>query len=175
VERELELHDPGLAALPRVLALSKADLVPAEETRRAADEWRARLGPEVPVLLTSSATGEGLDELATELLRRVPPEAPPPPPAGGDGEMAEYRLFRPAQGRGFEVERMGEGSFRVSGPGVERLVARYDLENEEALAHLEGRLRGIGVVRALESMGFRPGDDVEIAGTVFELDPGAPS
>ena len=30
VERELELHDPRLAALPRVLALSKADLVDAE-------------------------------------------------------------------------------------------------------------------------------------------------
>jgi len=30
-------------------------------------------------------------------------------------------------------------------------------------------------VRALEEAGFEPGDDVEIAGTVFELDPGATS
>src|SRR5207302_1081911 len=35
VERELELHEPRLAALPRVLALSKADLVD-EATREAA-------------------------------------------------------------------------------------------------------------------------------------------
>jgi hypothetical protein len=30
------------------------------------------------------------------------------------------------------------------------------------------------VIRALEAAGFEPGHDVEIAGTVFELDPGAP-
>src|SRR5215213_2280679 len=43
IERELAEHDPRLAALPRILALSKADLVPPEAAERAADEWRARL------------------------------------------------------------------------------------------------------------------------------------
>jgi GTP-binding protein len=28
----------------------------------------------------------------------------------------------------------------------------------------------MGVIRALEAAGFQPGDDVEIAGIVFELD-----
>ena len=57
---------------------------------------------------------------------------------------------------------------------MERLVERHDLENEEALAYLEERLRGIGVIAALRDAGFEPGDDVEIAGVEFELDPGAP-
>jgi DNA-binding LacI/PurR family transcriptional regulator len=30
----------------------------------------------------------------------------------------------------------------------------------------------MGVIRALEERGFAPGDDVEIAGVAFELDPG---
>jgi GTP-binding protein len=64
--------------------------------------------------------------------------------------------------------------FRVEGEGVERLVARHDTDNEEALRYLEERLRAIGVIKALESAGFSAGDDVEIAGIVFELDPGAP-
>ena len=64
-----------------------------------------------------------------------------------------------------------EGAFVVEGEGVEKLVARYDLDNEDALAHLERRLRGLGVIRALEAAGFEPGDDVEIAGVVFDLDP----
>ena len=55
---------------------------------------------------------------------------------------------------------------------VERLVARFDLDNEEALAHIEHRLHRMGVMRALEAAGFEAGDDVEIAGIVFELDPG---
>jgi GTPase len=54
---------------------------------------------------------------------------------------------------------------------VERLLARYDLDNEEALAHLERRLRGIGVLSALAAQGFEAGDDVEIAGIAFDLDP----
>src|SRR3954447_1028176 len=78
IERELARHDARLARLPRVLALSKADLVPAPDAARAAAAWRARLGDDVPVIVTSAVTRQGLDELATELLRRVPVEAPAP-------------------------------------------------------------------------------------------------
>jgi GTP-binding protein len=170
VERELELHDPRLAALPRVLVLSKADLVEPRIADAARAEWSRRLGEKVPVIVTSSVTRAGLDELADQLMRRVEVEAPAPP-AATDGELAEHRVFRPAAGRAYSVERIGERSFRVTGEGIERLVARYDLDNDEALAHLERRLRGIGVIRALEAQGFEPGDDVEIAGVEFELDP----
>jgi GTPase len=171
IERELAEHDARLAALPRVLALSKADLVTPEEAEAAAGDWRARLDG-VPVLITSSATREGLDALAIELLRRVPVAEPVPLDAAD--ELAEYRVYRPAAAREFEVERLGPGEFRVTGDVVDRLIARHDLENEEALAHVERRLQRLGVIAALESAGFTPGDDVEIAGVVFELDPGAP-
>jgi len=172
IERELAEHDRRLAELPRVLALSKADLVTPEEAAAAAEEWRGRL-PDVPVLITSSATREGLDDLATELLRRVPVADAVPLEQGAD-ELAEYRVYRPAAAREFEVEKLGAGEFRVSGEVVERLIARHDMENEEALAHVERRLHRLGVISALENAGFVPGDDVEIGGIVFELDPGAP-
>jgi GTPase len=178
VEAELALHDPRLAALPRVLALSKADLVDAEAGAAARRAWSERLGANVPVILTSSATRQGLDELTTTLLRRVPvrevvEEAEDWAPAGGADprELAEHRVFRPAAPRAFTVERTGDSSFRVTGEGVERLLARYDLDNEDALGHLERRLRGIGVIRALEASGFTAGDEVEIAGVAFDLDP----
>ncbi len=185
IERELELYDERLAELPRLLALSKADLVTAEVAEDARARWSARLGPEVPVLVTSSATREGLDELARLLLRLVPLVTGGPPgslPARSDGthaapgdgalaEMAEHRTFRPAPPRRFTVTQTGDHSFSVDGPGIERLVARYDLENQDALAYLEQRLRGAGVIRALEAAGFEPGDDVTLAGIEFELDP----
>ena len=173
IEHELAAHDPRLAALPRVLALSKADLVTPEAAARAAAAWRERLGEGVPVLVTSSATRAGLDELAHELLRRVPVEAPHAAAAlAAEEELAEHRVFRPAADRGWRVDAVGDGAFRVSGVPVERLVARFDLDNEEALAHIEHRLHRMGVMRALEAAGFEAGDDVEIAGVVFELDPG---
>lgn len=180
IERELELHDPRLAALPRILTLSKADLVAPEAAEQARRDWQARLGPDVPVLLTSSATHQGLDDLAVLLLQRVPLEQPEAgateSPTGGPADsdldgLPEHRVFRPAPPRAFQVKQTGPHAFVITGQGVERLVARYDLENEDALAHLERRLRGIGVIRALEEAGFTPGDDVEIAGIAFELDP----
>jgi GTP-binding protein len=175
VERELRAHDERLASLPRILALSKADLVGEEQAEAAAAAWRERLGPDVPVLITSSATGRGLDELGRELFRRVPVQPPAPiEELAAEEDLAEHRVFRPAAGRGFQVERVDEGVFRVTGEPVERLIARHDLDNEDALVHVERRLHRMGVVRALEDAGFEPGDDVEIGGIVFELDPGAP-
>jgi GTP-binding protein len=171
IEAELAAHDQRLAALPRVLALAKADLVPAEDAERAAAAWRARLGDDVAVLLTSSATGQGLDELRAELVRRVPVAAPVAQEEAIPGEdaLAEHRTFRPAAERGFAVARTGEHAFRVTGAPVERLLARHDLDNEEALAHVERRLERMGVRGALDAAGFQPGDDVEIGDVVFEL------
>ena len=148
--------------------------MPAAEAERAAQEWRARLGDEVAVFVTSAATGQGLEELAVELARRVPLSDPAESRHGvalDDVPAAEHRVFRPAAGRGFSVERADDGSFRVSGDGVERLLLRHDLDNDEALAHVENRLRRMGVISALEAQGFEPGDDVEIAGVLFELHP----
>jgi len=178
VEHELASHDPRLAALPRILALSKADLVDTDTAAAARSQWQERLGPDVPVIITSAVSRVGLDELAAELVRRVP-EAAAVPDDGDTGaasdpggvDLAEHQVFRPAAPRAYEVLRLSDGSFKVTGAGVERLLARYDLDNEEALAHLERRLRGIGVLGALQAQGFEAGDDVEIAGIAFDLDP----
>jgi len=173
VESELREHGAGLAELPRLLCLSKADLVTEEHAAAAVDGWRARLGDAVlGVVATSAATRAGLDELRGAIVGGVPVEEDPPP---APVEMeATHRTYRPGAGDAFEVSRSGPRAFRVEGPAVERLIARHDIDNEEALRFIEGRLRGMGVIRALEAQGFVPGDDVEIAGTVFELDPAAP-
>ena len=169
IELELERHDPRLAGLPRVLALSKVDLLEPAVAAAGAAAWRERLGGEVPVVLTSSATREGLEELALELLARVPTE-PAVELADAPAELAEHLTFRPAGTRGFRVERTDEGVYRVIGDGIDLLLARHDLDNDEALAHIEQRLRQIGVIRSLEEAGYQAGDDVEIGGVLFDLD-----
>jgi GTP-binding protein len=185
IERELEKHDKRLARLPRVLVLSKADLVPADVVEDARAYWQEHfdaIAPpreewedqnpleRVPVIVTSSATGVGLEELKTELLRRVPLQPVEVlEDLAGEGDLAEHRVFKPATNKGWTVEQVEEGVFRVSGEDVARLLARHDIENEEAMAHVEHRLHRMGVLRALEAEGFEPGDDVEIAGIVFEL------
>ena len=173
VEAELTAHDERLASLPRILALSKADLVPPEAAEAAREGWRERLGGAVlDVVVSSAATGIGLDELSAAIARNVPDEVEVAPVA--EEALAEHRVYRPGADESYSVERDADGVFRVTGRGIERLIARHDVENEEALRYIEERLRSLGVIRALEAKGFQPGDDVDIAGIVFELDPGAP-
>jgi GTPase len=169
VESELREHGQGLARLPRILCLSKADLVPASAVEGSVREWEARLG--VPVVATSAATGQGLERLRDAIFELVPAEEAAPAKAE---TPATHRVYRPGAGDAFQVERTGPRAYRVRGRGIERLIARHDVDNEEALRYVEERLRALGVIRALEAAGFEPGDDVEIAGIVFELDPGAP-
>jgi GTP-binding protein len=153
--------------------------------REAVAEWSERLGAEVPVIATSSATGAGLQELAGELFQRVPAaalddgetgvpasgETAPVAAIQADGELAEHMVFRPAERTGFTVERVQPGVFAVRGRPVERLLVRFDIENDDAMAYVEGRLRRLGVLRALEAEGFQPGDELRIAGVALELDP----
>jgi GTP-binding protein len=191
IERELATYDPRLASLPRVLALSKADLVTAERSAAAVAEWSERLGAEVPVIATSSATGAGLAELAAELLRLVPPVAEAsssdqdgdgdgdrgPRVAGGgeEHELAEHMVFRPAAQSSFSVERLRPGVYAAHGRPVERLLERFDVDNDDAMAYVEGRLRRLGVLRALATSGFQAGDELQIAGVALELDPAEPA
>ncbi len=174
VRRELSSHGAGLDQVPEIVVLSKSDLLPAEEAERIAANWRARLGVgAIGVLPVSSATGDGLEELSRLIVASIPEEpAPAPASAPYEGFEAEHRVYRPAGEGGYDVVTEGARAFRVTGRGVELLVERHDLGNEEALSYLEQRLTEIGVVAALRSAGFEPGDEVRIGEHEFELHPG---
>ncbi|HSI79233.1 MAG TPA: GTPase ObgE [Solirubrobacterales bacterium] len=172
VRAELAAHGAGLEDLPELVVLSKRDLVPAERALELVEEWRERLGDSVAaVLAVSAATGEGIGLLVRAIFAAVPPQP-------GDGALAaepefeaEHVVYRPTGDQGFEVAREDD-AFRVHGRGIEQLVARHDLANDESLAYLEQRLREIGVIAALRRAGFEPGDEVRIGSDEFELDPG---
>jgi GTP-binding protein len=68
---------------------------------------------------------------------------------------------------GFGVERIGDGVYRVEGRVAERAVALNDLTSDEAADYVQGRLRRIGVDRALARAGARDGDLVHIGELTF--------
>src|SRR5205085_1767472 len=113
-------------------------------------------------------------DLNTSILAAVPEQPEPPREAAVDAPQfeAEHRVYRPAGEGGYQVEQEGEGAFRVQGRGVEMLFERHDLTNAEALAYLEQRLTGMGVLAALRDAGFEPGDELRIGEHEFELHPG---
>jgi GTP-binding protein len=169
IRGELGAYGAGLAELPEIICVSKVDLLPADELAAVLAAVGERFDSDP--LAISSATGAGLDTLRNAIFAAVPPELDVgrPGAAAGPEFEAEHLVYTPAGDGGFDVVREGE-AFRVTGRGVEMLVARHDLSNLEALAYLEQRLREIGVLAALERAGFEPGGDVRIGDEEFELE-----
>ena len=174
IEAELAAHDPRLAALPRLLALSKADLVAPERRgargRRVARAARRRRPR--PRDLERHRPGPG----------RARPRARPPRaavrarPAGGGrpgrrgpGRAPHVPPRRPPRLRGRTAAATACSSSRArrsSGcsPATTSTTRRRWRTSRRAW-------RGWASCARLEDAGFEPGDDVEIAGVLFELDP----
>ncbi len=170
VRSELADYGAGLDRLPEIVALSKIDLIPQDEAEPVVSDRRDQLGSHsAAVLGISAATGAGLEELVRAIFAALPEEDTTAAPRGEF--EAEHRVYRPGEAAGFEVVRERDGRFRVTGRGIEVLLARHDLDNPEALDYLEGRLREIGVIAELERAGFEPGDEVVVGELEFEFDP----
>jgi len=163
LEDELSLFNPGLANRTRLVAANKMDLRPPADSLELLRVECEKRGLEFFTI--SAATGEGLSSLLRTLENAVKSareqgfahgETITYTPVAGDDRMEVVR----------EDDR-----FVVRGQRVERMVQMTDWNNEEALAHLASRLRSTGVERMLKEAGAVKGDEVEIAGRVFEYVP----
>jgi len=79
---------------------------------------------------------------------------------------------------GFEVVRLGEETFLITGEKPRRWVQQTDFGNDEAVGYLADRLARLGVEEALAEAGAEPGAEVLIGepddAVVFDWDPAAP-
>lgn len=134
------------------------------------------------VLAVSAVSGEGLSLLiprvgdvvaAMRQAREAAGVVVYSPLAASPSSSEEdegHTLYRPTgrQHATFTIAREGE-VFVVEGPEVERLVRRFDLSNDEATRYLGQRLDRLGVYDSLRASGAQPGDEVDIAGFLFEF------
>jgi GTP-binding protein len=164
VREELELYNPGLAAKPELVALNKID---RPDVRERVSQILARFAqelPEVKVTAVSAMTTQGIDKLIgqmVETLSQLPPEIPQPVDT-----MKVYRLS-PRVDDGWTVETE-DSTYRVRGKRVERIVAMTDLTNPDAVEMLQGTLKRMGVLQALEAAGVGSGDTVHFGNVELE-------
>jgi GTP-binding protein len=160
LRRELASYDEALVDRKSFLAANKVDLPEAKER---VDEAKAAWGREGfhPV---SALTGDGVEDLASAIggsivAQREEPETPIP-------TMLRIRPESDA----VQVLRENE-AYRVRSPRAERLVARFDLTNPDAVRYVQERLVGLGVEDALAKAGAQAGDEVRIGDEAFEFIP----
>ncbi|HET6386490.1 MAG TPA: GTPase ObgE [Armatimonadota bacterium] len=177
IMRELETHNPELARLPMLIALNKIDIETPERTRETQDELSGTGREVFPI---SAATGAGTERL----LHRVRELLPRPSsimdsvvgsPVGESLESKnpedERELIEGPRSRRlsrkWSIQRDPDGAWRVTGEGLERLVAMTNVDNESAIERLHRILDRAGVLDALRTAGAADNDLVRIRDTEF--------
>jgi GTP-binding protein len=166
VRAELVAYEPRLGDRPAVVAVNKCDLLAAAEVDvvlAAAATAAAALPSTGRPLAVSADTGLGLTDLTAAMVTALDqwrvPVAPSTPV-----------VLRPDSARAgdFHIE-CREGPYHVVGARLERLVAKADLGNDEAVRYIQEVMEKAGVSVALRRAGAIPGDTVAIGDVEFEF------
>ena len=185
---ELEAYEPNLLARPRLVAVSKADLLLGLD-----DAVRNEIEGLTADAVFSAATGEGLDELVAMMGAEVgrardmanlseaadggssqaAGDAQRPDVAGGSqakgddaSVAASSRVVHKIVPDGISLERESD-SWRIIGRDAERAVALTDLSLPDAMAYALDRLNKLGADRILRREGARDGDTVRVGDAEF--------
>lgn len=166
VRAELAEFRPELLERPSIVLLNKVDLLdPTGEGE--AREFLAGLGWPTAALPVSAVDARGLTDVVDALsavmaARSDAAEAVP--------DAGSASVLRPGADRlaAFTVDTGAEG-FVVHGVQLERLFAKADLENPDAVAYLQEVIERAGLNEALRRAGAVPGDTVVVGAREFEF------
>ena len=182
INRELALYADELASRPRIVVANKIDMPDTqdvcaklaervrEDSIAAADSDEFAPSPIDPKLYRISAlTGEGVESLKAAIATKAHALREEAKAAEAANPVYEHvwEHKRAAADAKFQVRKLSDGIFRVSGVNVERMVVQTDWENPEAIAYLQHRLKKRGVETALVKAGAKDGDEVRIVGRSF--------
>ena len=80
-----------------------------------------------------------------------------------------WEAARKRRDQAFTIETDPDGTLRVRGRAVERMVIQTDWDNDEAIVYLQHRFERLGLDDALAKAGARNGDYVRILGYELEF------
>lgn len=160
---ELRLYRSDLLSRPQIVAMNKMDLPDAQA--RFQEVSRVLQSRGLDVYAISAVTGEGLKTLVAALrqnLERLGQRED----HTSQSENHEFVFGPRDRPHELTIERK-RSTFSVHGAHVERLVGMTDFESQEAIEHLQRRLKRLGLFQALEREGVRAGNKVRIG--AYEL------
>ncbi|MGI5891562.1 MAG: GTPase ObgE [Bacillota bacterium] len=162
INEELRLYREDLLQRPQIIAANKMDMPQAQELLATFEAELQAGGTPYEIFPLSAITGEGLMPLlhrAAELLAA----APEPPPEENQLRHTIVRHQEP-----WQIEETEPGVWRVTGQGIEKLVAMTDMENDEAVMRMQKIFHKIGFDKALKEAGLIEGDLVVIGQSEFD-------
>jgi GTP-binding protein len=174
LNRELKLWKPDLAERPQLVALNKIDAIAGDDEALAeVDKIKAKLAARgCETYEISAATGEGLQPLLWRVATivkesREAVETVEPPEVVSLSRIEPDKPFAVK-----EIARYADGmsEWEAEGGALERLLARFDMENHEAVLYVHRLLERQGVLEQLRVAGVKEGDLVHVGKITFAFE-----
>lgn len=162
INEELKKYSEKLSTRKQVIVANKIDVMQDDSLYKQVEEMAKER--EIEIFKISATTGEGVKELIvaiSKLLKELPKEE--------TIESSEERVLYTLKDdkEEFEVEVI-DGEYIVSGPAVERLMGRVNIQDNESMHYFQKQLSSLGIEAKLKEKGIKEGDSVKILEWEFE-------
>ena len=162
INEELKKYSEKLSARKQVIIANKIDVMQDDSLYKEVEKMAKE--KQISIFKISAATGEGVKELIaaiSKLLKELPKEET----IEASDERVVYTLKDDKEE--FEVEVI-DGEYIVSGPAVERLMGRVNIQDNESMHYFQKQLSSLGIEAKLKEKGIKEGDSVKILEWEFE-------
>lgn len=161
INEELGKYSKQLSKRKQIIVANKIDAMQDSSLYQNLENLAKEKGLEI--FKISAVTGQGLKELfqrVSEILKTLPKEE-----LEDSSEKVIYTLKEDREE--FSVQVVN-GEYIVTGPAIDRLMARVNIEDNESLSYFQKVLEQIGVNAKLKEMNVKEGDTIRLNDWEFE-------
>jgi len=167
INKELQEYNLRLLERPQIIVANKMDMPEAEENLNI---FKGKLEDDYPIFPVSALTRSGLRDLLFAIADKLE-HTPEFPLEEVEQEAGVHRVLykHEADERQFYITRDPDGSFVLSGEGIEKLFKMTDFSRDESVRRFARQMRGMGIDEALRQRGAKDGDIVKLMDYEFEF------
>lgn len=155
INNELKKYNPELLKKPQVIVANKIDAMYEDDNLvRLIEAFQTE---DIKVFPVSAVTGKGIKELLYHVKGILD---------NMDDEITvyerEYFETKDNTPEPIEIEQLEDGSFRVEGKSIEKMLGYTNLESEKGFMFFQNFLKEQGIIERLEELGIEEGDTVRM-------------
>ncbi|WOD64194.1 GTPase ObgE [Niallia taxi] len=167
INKELQEYNMRLLERPQIIVANKMDMPDAEENLKV---FKEKLEEDYPIFPVSAITRTGLRDLLFAIADKLE-TTPEFPLEEVQEEAGVHRVLykHEVDERQFFISRDSDGSFVLTGEGIEKLFKMTDFSRDESVKRFARQMRGMGIDEELRQRGAKDGDIVKLMEYEFEF------